>query len=170
MLALTPTLLTPWCSHPLPLLACTVPSIIMLSITMALMQIPVWLPAVFLLVMAGGLLVVFSFISCLTPSLKHPYRLTLTQVLLLACFFILSSALLFFFLTGSMDPYSFSPKETSSLSKELISSAKSRTPVALAHKTLLLFSVGTLTTSMIAVVKICNCNRGPLRPFKKGRK
>ncbi len=114
-----------------------------------------WYAYTFFIIFIGGLLVIFAYVSALSPNYIHPYPPT---HLLLQTFLIMLPLTMFFVTT--------SPCATNSMGliyKNIFKTANDiYSPV---NYILLMLLILMLLLVLTLVVKISNLTKGPLRPF-----
>nr|YP_010184805.1 NADH dehydrogenase subunit 6 [Nipponacmea fuscoviridis]QHE50289.1 NADH dehydrogenase subunit 6 [Nipponacmea fuscoviridis]QVH34242.1 NADH dehydrogenase subunit 6 [Nipponacmea fuscoviridis] len=125
---------------------------------------PLWYPAVLFLVYAGGMMVLFMYMACLSPNMRiKGVGRKLFCVVGLVCF-----ALCF------MAKEKHSVVQTSSDVGELskwLSQVQSPLEVSSSEGgSLMVFCGLLLFVALLAVVKLCKSQSGPLRPFKRSKK
>nr|YP_009925551.1 NADH dehydrogenase subunit 6 [Tanea lineata]QNH82274.1 NADH dehydrogenase subunit 6 [Tanea lineata] len=156
---LSSVFLFPLMAQPLSLgLSIMISTLLMCMLTAMLLSS--WYGYILFLIYVGGLLVMFAYVSALSPNVLFS---GMGALVFFTFTVVLTLITLYFYMFGDMSliSYSFDFSQLKSLKmygNQLVSS----------HTTSILIGLGTiLLINLVVVVKICYYQQASLRPFKK---
>nr|ALO70452.1 NADH deshydrogenase subunit 6 [Coccinellidae sp. 1 EF-2015] len=142
-------------NHPLSLGFSILIQTILSGLVIGMFSYNFWFSYILLLIMIGGLLILFIYMTSIASNEKFKFSLMMT--ILLPIFFIMS-----FFINTNLNYYllnSFNLKMSTIFTYNLSMSKYYNFPSLM----IMMFTIIYLLITLIAVVKICKINSGPLR-------
>nr|AXS65658.1 NADH dehydrogenase subunit 6 [Cucujoidea sp. 24 KM-2017] len=136
-----------WMKHPISIGTMLVMQTIMVSLTIGMLSMNFWFSYILLLILIGGMLIIFMYMTSIASNEK--FKFTSTPILVFS---------LMLFITPNLN-FSINSSLTNNITIKNMLNKFFNLPSSLIITLLIIY----LLITMIAVIKICKINKGPLR-------